>query len=319
MTSDALILRALELLTRGHHLYAGIHLDHGVADAPHRLVRHADRLVKVTALNGMRSALLPTLNLAAVLRSGAAADTTLATVLAAAHTDHGVGHHATRTVLDDAFAETLAAADTPLGRREVLRRMVARLRAQRRHIYRSRQLSQLLARRIRRLGYLPPGHAAQLRHRSAARATPLSIPLGAVRYEKLFTSRHVSADISAALDHLGVTDPVARRNWLRGYQTLIARESGGQPSAVGAEPATAPGPTQPDGIGLGYARGITQTIPATFARYHQPGTSTDIYDPVANICASMNYVMHRYGVSPDGANLIGLVQQADMLRPPKGY
>jgi SLT domain-containing protein len=70
---------------------------------------------------------------------------------------------------------------------------------------------------------------------------------------------------------------------------------------------------------LGYARGLTQTIPATFARFHQPGTSTDIYDPVANICASMNYVMHRYGVRLDGSNLVASVQQADARRPPRGY
>src|SRR5581483_12403665 len=114
-------------------------------------------------------------------------------------------------------------------------------------------------------------------------------------------------------------DPVARRNWIRGYTTLIARESGGRAWAVADGPATVPGGIQADGHGLGFARGITQTIPATFARYHQPGTSTNIYDPVANICASMNYVMHRYGVAANGANLVALVQQADARRPPRGY
>ena len=47
--------------------------------------------------------------------------------------------------------------------------------------------------------------------------------------------------------------------------------------------------------------------------------STNIYDPVANICASMNYVIHRYGVSLNGENLAAVVQQADARRPPKGY
>ena len=46
---------------------------------------------------------------------------------------------------------------------------------------------------------------------------------------------------------------------------------------------------------------------------------TNIYDPVANICASMNYVIHRYGVIPTGENLATVVQQADAHRPPKGY
>ncbi len=88
---------------------------------------------------------------------------------------------------------------------------------------------------------------------------------------------------------------------------------------IASDPAAVPGVTQPDGRGLGFARGIAQTIPATFARYHQPGTSTNIYDPIANICASMNYVIHRYGVALDGRNLAAMVQQADAHRPPKGY
>jgi len=40
---------------------------------------------------------------------------------------------------------------------------------------------------------------------------------------------------------------------------------------------------------------------------------------VANIAASMKYVMDRYGVSPDGSNLAANVQQADPNRPPQGY
>jgi len=53
--------------------------------------------------------------------------------------------------------------------------------------------------------------------------------------------------------------------------------------------------------------------------YHQPGASTNIYDPVANTCASMNYVIHRYGASPTGENFATMVQQADAHRPPRGY
>jgi len=40
---------------------------------------------------------------------------------------------------------------------------------------------------------------------------------------------------------------------------------------------------------------------------------------VANIAASMRYVMRRYGVSSDGHDLAVLVQQADPSRPPRGY
>jgi SLT domain-containing protein len=313
--SDPLTVRALELLTRGHHLYAGDHLEAGPTDAPERLRGHADRLVRVSAQDGTQTAAPATARLAAGLRGAAAADTELAAVLAHARTDRELGRQATRAVLQDALADPMPATDTALGRREALRRMAARLRAQRNHIHRSRRRARLLARRMRQLEYPHRRHGAARRGVSAARA----LPLREVRYARSNASGQVRDRIIGALDRLGITDPTARRNWLRGYETLIARESGGRAWAIASEPATEPGPVQPDGHRLGYARGITQTIPATFAHYHQPGTSANIYDPIANICASMNYVMQRYGVGADGANLVALVQQADSSRPPKGY
>ncbi|WP_155723071.1 hypothetical protein [Mycobacterium avium] len=41
------------------------------------------------------------------------------------------------------------------------------------------------------------------------------------------------------------------------------------------------------------------------------GTSNSAWDPVAAACASMNYQMSRYGVSPDGSNQRLLVGQAN--------
>lgn len=314
MTTDPLTQRALDVLTRGHHLYAADHIVARSADTPERLPDHADRLVRVTARAGTGSAAATTHRLAADLRRAAAVDTEFQAVLAGARSDREHGRRATRAVLNDALADAAPAADTALGRREALRRMAARLRTQRRHIHRSRRHSELLARRMRQLTY-PHRQHRRSRRTSVAHA----IPETAVRYHRSQASGHVRGRIAQALDHLGITDPAARRHWLRGYDTLIARESGGRASAVASAPATVPGPIQPDGHRLGYARGITQTIPATFAHYHQPGTSNNIYDPVANICASMNYVMHRYGVTADGANLAALVQQADRSRAPKGY
>jgi len=307
VTWDPLSLKALELLARGHNLYGAGQFDAGVADAPEQLRERADRLIRVNGA-GIRVAALVDRRMAAGLCGTAAADSELAAALAAAYSDHTVGRHGTRRVLDDARSDSMPAADTHLGRQEALGRMAARLRQQRHYLHRSHRNSHLLARRLRRLAYL------RRRHASVA-----ALPLGAVRYEKAFAPGHVRQRIAAALDHLGITDPAARRNWIRGYETLIARESGGRPSVVAPEPATTPGAVQPDGRGQGFARGIAQTIPATFARYHQPGTSTNIYDPVANICASMNYVIHRYGVSRNGENLAAMVQQADAHRPPKGY
>ncbi|MBS4728081.1 transglycosylase [Mycobacterium sp. SM1] len=303
---------ALQLLARGHNLYGG-HLGVGLADDP-QVRRHVERLVRALTRGGIGAAAPAILRGAAELGETAGTDTQLAVVWADARADHTLGRDATRAVLDDAHADSMPAIDTPLGWREAARRMAARLRAQRRRIAQSQRRSRLLARRLRRLAYRHRW-IARAPHPSAARA----IPLDAVRYEKASAPGHVGQHIAVALDRLGITEPGARRNWLRGYETLITRESGNRAFAIASEPATAPGPLQRDGRGLGFARGLTQTIPATFAHYHHPGTSTNIYDPVANICASMNYVMHRYGVSRDGENLAALVQQADARRPPRGY
>ncbi|GFG73732.1 hypothetical protein MBOT_10970 [Mycobacterium botniense] len=309
---------ALVLLARGHHLYRGGYRggcrEADLVQAP-ALRRRAERFTHLATRDGMSVAASATLRTVAELRRAAAADDELGAVLAAARASHRLGHHGTRAILDDAYADAMPAADTPPGRREALRRMTARLRTQSRHIRRSRRFSHLLALRLRRIAYSHRRSAAQ----SPDSSTPGAIPLTAVRYHKGFTAVRIRDRVVAALNQLGITDPAAQRNWLHGYCTLIARESGGHPAAVSAVPATAPGPLRPDGHGLGYPRGLTQMLPATFAQYHQPGTSTNIYDPVANICASMNYVMHRYGVSRNGENLIALVQQADARRPPKGY
>lgn len=101
-------------------------------------------------------------------------------------------------------------------------------------------------------------------------------------------------------------------------QVLIARESGGWLATVAAEPATELGAQQPDGRRPGCARGLTQTIPTTFAQFHQAGTSTNSYDPIANIHTSTDYVMQRYRVNPGCSNLVVLMQQADPHRPPRG-
>ena len=53
-----------------------------------------------------------------------------------------------------------------------------------------------------------------------------------------------------------------------------------------------------------------------FAAHHQPGTGTNIYDPVANLCAGMNYLMGRYHVARDGSNLsaVGQLTRTTMRR-----
>lgn len=73
-------------------------------------------------------------------------------------------------------------------------------------------------------------------------------------------------------------------------QTVLRRmqqESGGNPLAINNWDSNAARGTP--------SKGLMQTIDPTFRAYHFPGTSNSIYDPLANILASMRYAMARYG------------------------
>ncbi|WP_052681729.1 hypothetical protein [Saccharothrix sp. ST-888] len=156
-------------------------------------------------------------------------------------------------------------------------------------------------------------------------STASKIPVSDVTYGGAGTFKSGKAAtedyINQALDKMGITDPQARANWIRGMLTIASREStyNAPHSQVNTWDTNAHGARMADGAPAECSRGGWQCIPSTFAAYHQPGTSTDIYDPVANCAASMNYVMSRYHVSPDGSNLAAKVQQADPDRPAKGY
>ncbi|GJN96767.1 hypothetical protein NJB1907f44_40590 [Mycobacterium marinum] len=93
---------------------------------------------------------------------------------------------------------------------------------------------------------------------------------------------------------------------------LVARrESGYNASAVNDWDANASQGTP--------SRGAWQFIAPTFAAYHQPGTSTNITNLVAQACAFINYAQGRYGVAADASNLADRIQQADPRRSPRGY
>ena len=141
------------------------------------------------------------------------------------------------------------------------------------------------------------------------------IPISAVTYSRYDGDGRVSSWTTQAC---GIMD-VPAHYWVRGYGVLCARESSGNPNAINTYDSNAHGPIQSDGHPLHCSRGVAQCIPDTFASNHVAGTSDDIYDPVANIAASMRYVMKRYGVASDGSNLASCVQQADPSRPPCGY
>ncbi len=78
-----------------------------------------------------------------------------------------------------------------------------------------------------------------------------------------------------------------------GIYRNVMRESSGNPNAINNWDSNA-------AMGI-PSKGLLQVIDPTFKAYHVPGTSWNIYDPVANITAAANYAAHRYG-SIDNVN-----------------
>ncbi|WP_328885271.1 transglycosylase SLT domain-containing protein [Streptomyces sp. NBC_00316] len=72
-----------------------------------------------------------------------------------------------------------------------------------------------------------------------------------------------------------------------GIHRNIIRESSGNPKAINNWDSNAAKGTP--------SKGLLQVIDPTFKAYHVPGTSMDIYDPVANITAACNYAAAKYG------------------------
>jgi hypothetical protein len=113
------------------------------------------------------------------------------------------------------------------------------------------------------------------------------------------------AAIDKAADAAGIpAGNVVRAKWHALYRFLIEHESGNNPDRIqGIKDINVSGGPASDGAPANAARGLCQVVPGTFSAHHVVGTSDNIYDPVANIAASMRYVMSRYHVEPDaGAN-----------------
>ncbi len=282
-------MQVVTALARAPQKLPGVTTGGGNGATPAQTQAHADSLVH-------HSGGLPG---PAAARSGASiaqlaqlahADRELGHIITTARADDAHGHAATRTVLDAALADTSPAADTPMGRREVAARMAARLRTQHRHVAESRRRARLLALRLRRLHYL----RRRSMHSNHASGRPA-----------------VLAAIRKALDIKGIHDPAARARWERGMDLVARRESSYNGAAVNDWDSNAARGTP--------SRGAWQFIAPTFAAYHQPGTSRDIHNLVAQACAFINYAMGRYGVAIDGSNLADRIQQADPHRAPKGY
>ncbi|MFI1105494.1 transglycosylase SLT domain-containing protein [Streptomyces melanogenes] len=78
-----------------------------------------------------------------------------------------------------------------------------------------------------------------------------------------------------------------------GIYRNVMRESSGNPFAINNWDSNAVAGTP--------SKGLLQVIDPTFQAFHVPGTSTDSYDPVANIVAACNYAAKTYG-SIDNVN-----------------
>lgn len=281
--TDPLTMHAVALLARGHGLFAGEAAAARVGNTQQHATVRTDGLPAAAAQRSTN-----TLN---QLRRSGTTDRTLARIMAAAHDDYAQARTATRAILDDAKADAVSAADTPMVRREAMVRMAARLRAQHRHVLNSRRRALLLALRLRRLRY---------RQRRAAMRSDQGSGRGAV-----------VAAIRKALDIKGIHDPAARARWERGMDLVARRESNYNANAVNDWDSNAARGTP--------SKGAWQFIAPTFAAYHEPGTSRDIHNLVAQACAFINYATGRYHVAADASNLADLIQQADPRRSPKGY
>ena len=73
----------------------------------------------------------------------------------------------------------------------------------------------------------------------------------------------------------------------QGIRRIINNESGGQPNICNGWDINAKNGTP--------SCGLMQVIMPTFKAHHCPGTSWELKDPVANICAASHYAWQRYG------------------------
>lgn len=283
--TDPLRMQAVAALVRAHNLFAGTpsspHIG-DVAEQTHAIARHAAGLPKTASARSGASIKL--------LIHSSHADRTVGDIIAAARADHAHARAATRAVLEAAESDVTPAADTPMGRREAMARTATRLRTQRRYVIKARRPAKLLARRLRRLHY-PQRRSMHGNHSSGRQA--------------------VLAAVRKGLDIKGIHDPAARARWERGMDLVARRESNYNANAINNWDSNAARGTP--------SKGAWQFIAPTFAAYHQPGTSRDIHNLVAQACAFINYAMGRYGVAVDASNLADRIQQADPRRSPKGY
>lgn len=124
----------------------------------------------------------------------------------------------------------------------------------------------------------------------AALTLPAPVPAPAPAPPAPVYADNLDGWIREALDILSAHNIPATYD---GIHRNVMRESTGNPQAINLWDSNA-------AAGI-PSKGLLQVIPPTFQAFHVEGTSTNIYDPVANIAAACNYAAHRYG-SMDNVN-----------------
>jgi SLT domain-containing protein len=89
-------------------------------------------------------------------------------------------------------------------------------------------------------------------------------------------------------------------SWIPDLETIAQHESSFNPSAVNL--------TDSNAAAGDPSKGIMQLIGTTFDAYHNPRTSPNIWDPVANIAASIGYIRARYGTVANVPGVMSLGQ-----------
>jgi peptidoglycan DL-endopeptidase CwlO len=151
----------LAALDRAYQLFAGatreVTLDAGTAYYD-RLLEHAAKLNSYGGQELYQSAVGASRE---AVRSAATTDSAVAAIVAQANQDHAHARALTKSVLDEARADTVI-PDTPVAQREAARRRVARLRAQRAHVLSARQQARKHQAMLRALHYRASRHGTGL-------------------------------------------------------------------------------------------------------------------------------------------------------------
>ncbi|MFH8837002.1 transglycosylase SLT domain-containing protein [Streptomyces sp. NPDC017868] len=128
---------------------------------------------------------------------------------------------------------------------------------------------------------------------SAAAAAPAAAAPAAVQAASIAATNYADNLDGWIRESLAIMGQQGIPGSYDGIYRNVMRESSGNPQAINLWDSNAAAGTP--------SKGLLQVIEPTFLAYHVPGTSMDLFDPVANITAACNYAADRYG-SIDNVN-----------------